>query len=377
MISFGINLLWKIFKISTNGFWRMRKKQGLEIWFVVPCYHTNMVPMVQAFQEAGDSVNIFVNAIERTENHDHIVPEMIDHILKRIQFGQVLKWPDLLIFRDLSTNARQLVQLCEKQNTRLIHYTQKPSRRAKGYPSLRKDLTRVRAKQLNKLPLGTITPLDRSPFLPIRLFHQTFYFPVNPTPQATKLQANHLRILQVGKLSQPLKRHDWTIRILRELNQPCTLTICGADLDLDYDDGTRSITYYSELMDTPGQTELNGNLSITIFSNLKQNELSKLYAQSDIFVLPSLHEEFGISVLEAMSASCSVIVSQESGSSRHIKQHFNGIKFPANSYEEYRNALEQLIHDAALRKKLQHNARKTILKHHSKEQFRTFILQKA
>ena len=121
----------------------------------------------------------------------------------------------------------------------------------------------------NKLPLGTITPLDRSPFLPIRLFHQTFYFPVNPTPQATKLQANHLRILQVGKLSQPLKRHDWTIRILRELNQPCTLTICGADLDLDYDDGTRSITYYSELMDTPGQTELNGNLSITIFSNLK------------------------------------------------------------------------------------------------------------
>ena len=108
-----------------------------------------------------------------------------------------------------------------------------------------------------------------------------------------------------------------------------------------------------------------------------QEKLWEHYREADISVLPSEHEEFGISVLEAMSAGCAVIVSKESGSSRHIQHGKNGLVFNGQKKEEYREEIIKIIKDSTLRSRIQFNAANTIEKYHSKEQFRKFILHEA
>jgi glycosyltransferase involved in cell wall biosynthesis len=46
---------------------------------------------------------------------------------------------------------------------------------------------------------------------------------------------------------------------------------------------------------------------------LKGNEVYKMYAMSDVYVMPSVSEPFGIAPLEAMQTDVPVIISKQSG----------------------------------------------------------------
>ena len=330
--------------------------------------------MVQSFLDAGDKVKVIVSKIERTENHNDISPILLQNFLSESKANLEHETPDILIFRDQSPEMLKIVRRCAKKGVRVIHYTQKPSRRPPGLNELRRDLSRIRAKQLKRLPLSTITPLLHNKKNPPRLLHRTFYFPVNRNNKPRNKNHSPIKILQVGKLAQPLKRHDWTIRALAEISHPSHLTICGADLDLDNNDGTRSEKYYRQLVQAPHKMESNFHCQVIIKKDVPQHELWKEYANADIFVLPSLHEEFGISVLEAMAAGCATIVSDSAGSSRHIQNWKSGVVFPVDQYGDYRESMKKLIEDEAKRKKIQHNAEREIKCRHSKTQFRRFIL---
>ena len=373
-ISHLVNAVFTAFKRVQNQLWLLKRKSPIKIWFLVPCYHTNMVPMVQAFLEAGDSVKVIVSKIESTENHHDLSPILISEFIYKIDDYLKHQSPDIVIFRDQSPDMLNAVHSCAKKGARIIHYTQKPSRRPAGHKELRRDISRVRAKQLKKLPLSTITPLLANPKNPPRLLHQTFYFPVNPNKSPRNKDQTPLRVLQVGKLAQPRKRHNWTIRALTEINLPVHLVICGADLDLENDDGTRSEEYYHQLLAAATENCAARPLKITIRKNLAQDELWKEYATADIFTLPSLNEEFGISVIEAMAAECAVVVSDSTGSSRHIKSWYNGVVFPENEFPCYRDSLQLLMENGAKRKEIQRNAKKAINTVHKKENFRRFIL---
>lgn len=66
---------------------------------------------------------------------------------------------------------------------------------------------------------------------------------------------------------------------------------------------------------------------------LRQNELSQLYQISDVFLLPSKYEIFGMVLMEAMAFGLPVISSYNGGSSTIIKSGENGItlnEFDAN-----------------------------------------------
>lgn len=56
---------------------------------------------------------------------------------------------------------------------------------------------------------------------------------------------------------------------------------------------------------------------------LKNDEVLKLFSQSDLFVMPSVSEPFGLSPLEALQCKVPVIISKQSGVSEVIK---NAIK---------------------------------------------------
>ena len=52
---------------------------------------------------------------------------------------------------------------------------------------------------------------------------------------------------------------------------------------------------------------------------LKGNEVNKLLAMTDVFVMPSVSEPFGIVPLEAMQSNVPVVISKQSGVSEVLK----------------------------------------------------------
>jgi len=100
----------------------------------------------------------------------------------------------------------------------------------------------------------------------------------------------------------------------------------------------------------------------TFLGYINHEETPFLYALSDIFVLPSLYENFPISILEAMASEAAVVSTNVGGIPEMIASGYNGILIPPKDVDSLANALIQLIENDHLRKKIERNARKTILR---------------
>lgn len=96
-----------------------------------------------------------------------------------------------------------------------------------------------------------------------------------------------------------------------------------------------------------------------IFSGLTDN-IMKYYALSDIVVLPSFSDVFGISILEGMACGLPVITSQATGCSFLIKTGENGIVFK-NSHELH--GILDRLKNQDIRKQLGAQARETAQEH--------------
>jgi glycosyltransferase involved in cell wall biosynthesis len=82
---------------------------------------------------------------------------------------------------------------------------------------------------------------------------------------------------------------------------------------------------------------------------------------SDIFVFPSYREGFPNVVMQAGAMNLPCIVTNINGSNEIIHQEKNGIIVPVKNSRALQNAMEQLTHNPALRKKLSTNARQMIV----------------
>lgn len=86
---------------------------------------------------------------------------------------------------------------------------------------------------------------------------------------------------------------------------------------------------------------------------INQSLLPKIYSESDIFVLPSVNEPWGLIVNEVMAAGMPVVVSSEVGCVDDLIKHgVNGFKFEAGNSEELSNYLAKLISDKDLIKEM-------------------------
>lgn len=77
-----------------------------------------------------------------------------------------------------------------------------------------------------------------------------------------------------------------------------------------------------------------------------QSEMPRYYDLCDVFVLPSIHEPWGLVVNEAMNASRAVIVSDEVGCQPDlVRDGENGCVFPARNIAVLKLALERVLAD--------------------------------
>lgn len=82
---------------------------------------------------------------------------------------------------------------------------------------------------------------------------------------------------------------------------------------------------------------------------LQDSEVSELFRKSDVFVMPSVSEPFGIVALEAMQAGIPVIISKQSGAAEVIK---NGVKVDYWDVRGMADAICRLLNDLELAQKL-------------------------
>ena len=94
--------------------------------------------------------------------------------------------------------------------------------------------------------------------------------------------------------------------------------------------------------------KLTKNLNVVLCGPKYGKELYKIYSESDIFILTSNYESFGIVMLEAMASGLPVVASDISSVRNIIKD--NGLL--AKTSDDFANAINELIHNEVLRNKL-------------------------
>lgn len=139
---------------------------------------------------------------------------------------------------------------------------------------------------------------------------------------------------------------------LQRTNPLAHLVMIGPETQPDYAQRLR------QLIQTHGLEQ-----KVQILPGLRNDDPALLdaYQACDTFVLPSMHEPFGIVVLEAWSAGKAVIASHIGGLKHLITNGKNGLFFDVaseNSTEHLSHQLRQLSSDASLRRALANNGKK-------------------
>ncbi len=92
--------------------------------------------------------------------------------------------------------------------------------------------------------------------------------------------------------------------------------------------------------------KLNLEKAVVFAGFVQPEDLPKVYACADLFVLPSLEEPFGAVVCEAMAAGLPIIVSDAVGAAKDfVKPNENGMIVPQGSLSSLTSALLELLKD--------------------------------
>jgi glycosyltransferase involved in cell wall biosynthesis len=102
--------------------------------------------------------------------------------------------------------------------------------------------------------------------------------------------------------------------------------------------------------------------SVIFIGRVSDEDLPKYYAASDLVVLPSLMEGFGIVLLEAMACGKPCVATKVGGTEEAVVNNETGLIVPPADQNSIYNAIRTLLLDKNLSKKFGKNGRKRVLK---------------
>ena len=164
-----------------------------------------------------------------------------------------------------------------------------------------------------------------------------------------KVNKENLRLLS-NSIFYPYRRLEDLIeasRILREKNVKFELTHVGTD---------ENCKWYAEKI---YRMIKKSNLSdlIRFYGFVSEEKLIELYSAADIFVFPSHHQTWGLTVFEAMACGTPVIVTTSCGASEVLTNEETALMVPSKSPGKIAEAIIRLKEDSKLREKLSMNGR--------------------
>ncbi len=168
------------------------------------------------------------------------------------------------------------------------------------------------------------------------------------SPQASPLfpeLKEKQNILFLGRLN-PIKGLDLLIKAFAQIAQghpKAHLVLAGPD-ENNYKKSLLSLIQKFDLIDR-----------VTFTGMLNASEKKALYRQSQIFCLPSYHESFSITCLEAMNESLPVILSDQVGIGDSVEKGNAGIIVPCKE-DSLALAIRKLLDSKDLRKNMGGNA---------------------
>ncbi len=102
------------------------------------------------------------------------------------------------------------------------------------------------------------------------------------------------------------------------------------------------------------------NDRVTLAGFVDEKKLVSLYNSSDVFVLPSHYEPFGMVVLEAMASRIPVVVSDVGGLSEIVEDGVTGVKVPAYNPSALAEGILRVLEDRELSEQLKENAYRAV-----------------
>jgi len=148
--------------------------------------------------------------------------------------------------------------------------------------------------------------------------------------------AERVELICVARLIER-KGVQHLLHAVKQMNESIFLTIVGEG------------NFMGELQVLAAELDLTSK--VKFYGYCPREKLVTLYNNSDVFVLPSMAESFGMVFVEAMSCGLPVIGARVGGVPDIIKPE-NGILVEAGSVQSVKAAIETLAADAGLRKSM-------------------------
>jgi glycosyltransferase involved in cell wall biosynthesis len=149
-------------------------------------------------------------------------------------------------------------------------------------------------------------------------------------------------LLQVGNISRDKRQND-SLRALHILSKKFD----NIKLVFDGEGSTEELVKLSRRLGVESK--------VLFLHSGSDVELAQVYAACDVFVFPA-QITWGLAVIEAMAASKPVVVSRKSGVSEIIQNGKNGYLIDEPNGENMAMAVENLINNAALRRRIGESA---------------------
>jgi D-inositol-3-phosphate glycosyltransferase len=155
------------------------------------------------------------------------------------------------------------------------------------------------------------------------------------------LEASEPVVLFVGRI-EPLKGIDVLIRAAAQLEGRFRVLVVGGD-DKDAARKAELLALASEL----GLAD-----KVTFIDAVRHDDLPTYYSASDICVVPSYYESFGLVALEAMACGVPVVASRVGGLKETVQDGRTGYLVPWRCPEPFAERLELLLSNEPLRRSL-------------------------
>ncbi len=221
---------------------------------------------------------------------------------------------------------------------------------------------------LESLPLGSIAisphiqdwysrELGVSSFLITNGIDPSEFYPLGEAKKSSKV----VRIASVGDPTHFVKGIDVLAEALR------LLALRRPDLQIKW------VMAFGQERNIPNQW-FDGvkNLEFTPQVGLTRSQMRDLYHTADIFVCPSLYEGFGLPSLEAMASGIPVIQADNQGLDFIIEDERDCLVVPIHDARSMSSAIERVVNDRDLAKRLSEQGLVTASQHTTTHQFEQF-----